>query len=801
MGGSETDDLLLLKFGDRLFGVQGTAAVFDDVLDVVLTASGADGAILRLAGDSGAFRRRRAYDRDPGGQGIEDPCAAVLAFVDAADGLPLLACLGDALAVDASLRDELARHGVRTVQAVALTAPSGESLGILAVFWQRPHRPAEAGASRFYGVARQVALVVERMLTVALCGEGGSRGISVIRPVLDVLARMVERGVLQLMRPDGIAFLLHDGAQYHYADGEPVDVGEVSLTFRQLDALAGPVRRGGGAVLASDVANDGRLAAELRAGPVAACLLVPLGEPETIAVLAVYCDRPRVFETIELAVLEALAEVAGLALRHAGTAGALQEQLAQRQGAAAALREREARLRRALAAGEVYAWEWRCSDDALIVSETCAGILGAPYGQVPATGSAWMERIHADDREHYRELREALTRVSGRQSLTYRYLRPDGSAIWLQEECRAEYGSDGRLRRVTGLTRDVSARRRVEELQRLLMREFDHRARNMLATIQAMISLTARTQTNIDQFVAAVQSRIQSMARAHELIAGSRWTGASLRAIVSDELDPYVAGRPGAASIAGVDEVLTPGATMAVAMAVHELTTNAAKYGALSVAEGRIDIELHRDAGGRLLIEWRESDGPKVMAPAHRGFGSLLIEGSIRAEVGGTAEIRYLPAGLSCTITIPPAHVVAREEAESVDRVADPGGDPADADPEHSLLVVEDPSAARFDTPGRLRSFGYRVMVAHSVDEAVRLAGSEPLAAAIVDINIGERDVFPVVDVLTARELPIAFMTGYRLMSLPTQYRSFPVLSRPLRRETVHRMLSRAAGAPPPPPD
>lgn len=797
MGGSETDDLLLLKFGDRLSGTQGVAGVLDDVLDVVSAATGADGAILRLAGMPGEFRRLRAHGRNPADPGAEDPCAAVLAFVDAAGELPLVACLGDEAAARAPACDELLRRGVRTVQAVALTAPSGESLGVLAIFWQRPHRPTEAGSSRFHGLARQAAAVVERMLTAALCGGRESRGTSVTRPVLDGVMRTVERGVLPLMRPDGIAFLLHDGAQYHYADGEPVDVSEVSITFRQLAGLAGPALRGGGAVLASDVANDDRFAAELRAGPVAACLLVPVGEPAPAAALAVYYVRPRAFHGAEVAVLEALAGIAGVALHHAGAAGALQAQLTQRHGVAAELREREARLRRALAAGEVYAWEWSCAEDALIVSETCAGILGTPYGHVPATGSAWMERIHPDDRESYRELRETLTRVSGRQSLTYRYLRPDGSVIWLQEECRAECGSDGRLRRVTGLTRDVTARRRVEELQRLLMREFDHRARNMLATIQAMISLTARTQTNIDQFVAAVQSRIQSMARAHELIAGSRWTGASLRDIVGDELDPYVAGRPHAASIAGVDEVLTPGATMAVAMAIHELTTNAAKYGALSVAEGRIDIELHRDAGGSLLIEWRESGGPRVMPPAHRGFGSLLIEGSIRAEVGGTAEIRYLPPGLTCTITIPPVHVVTREEAGSAERVAEPAGAGMEAGSERTILVMEDPSAGRFDTPGRLRAFGYRVMVAHSVDEAVRLAGSEPLTAAIVDINIGERDVFPVVDVLAARELPIAFMTGYQLMTLPTPYRSFPVLSRPLRRETVHRMLSRAADAAP----
>jgi two-component sensor histidine kinase len=628
------------------------------------------------------------------------------------------------------------------------------------------------------------------MLAAAVCSEPAGHGLSVARSSQDFLMATVDRGC-RSMHPDGIALLLEDGPQYHYSGGKPLGAQGTPLPCGQLKVLADLVSSSGEVVIASDVAADERIPGESRAGPIAAALLVPVGGPEPLAVLAVYLFRPRIFAASEIALIESLADMLGTALRHAGEANSLRERLEEECRVSAAARAAEERLRQALSAGEVYAWEWNCVDDTRVHSDSCVEVLKMPSGRLPTTGEAWLERIHPEDRERYLELLRTLTRVSGRQAITYRYLRADGGVVWLQEECRAELDGQGRLRRVVGLARDVTARRRVEELQRLLMREFDHRARNMLATIQAMISLTARTQSDIHQFVAAVQSRIRSMARAHELIAGSRWTGARLRDIVSDELAPYVEGRSDAASIIGADEMLTPGATMAVAMAIHELTTNAAKYGALSVAEGKIDIRFLRDPDGSLLIEWRESGGPRVSPPTHRGFGSLLIEGSIRAEVGGTAEVRYLPEGVRCTITIPSAHIVASQDAEHGDRVAEPGTDSGNG-ASGTILVVEDSSAAQFDTPRRLSSFGYRVLVAGSVDDAARLAAQEPLAGAIVDINIGEKDVFPVVDILAARDLPIAFMTGYALLNLPGQYRGIPVLTRPLRRETVHHALSRS---------
>jgi CheY-like chemotaxis protein len=236
---------------------------------------------------------------------------------------------------------------------------------------------------------------------------------------------------------------------------------------------------------------------------------------------------------------------------------------------------------------------------------------------------------------------------------------------------------------------------------------------------------------------------------------------------------------------------------MAVAMALHELVTNAAKYGALSTAEGHVRLQFRRDGEGALVLEWSESGGPEVVPPRRRGFGSLLIEGSMKTEVGGSAEVRYLRSGLVCVMTVPAAEVVSREEPPDA-ALAQAAGEGASA-PDSAgarILLVEDPAAGGLETRRRLEAFGYRVLgPAGTMGEAVRLADSADFEAAIIDINLGERDVFPVLDILVAHGVPIAFVTAYKLLRLPPRYRDCLVLTRPLGREAVRRMFEAGAGS------
>lgn len=798
-GGSDTEDLLLLKLGGRLLASNGLSILCEEILSAAIDATHADGGSLEVFdGDADIARWRTCRDRSAASSfpSLVDPrytsSVQHRAMLEQGRRIVVPDLLQSCEILDESQRTALMEVGAASLVATPIRSRSGKLLGIVTVCWSRPTQPLDCALHCMDVLARQGAGMFERMQPDATVAASEARlrllvDAGIEQP-FDSLMEVVRAAVRQLSQPDGVSVVLRDGGQFHYFEDKAIRTRWPGQRFPLLAHCAERVMRDGSAAVVSDVGADERIPAGRREPDfIRSLLLVPVGLPEPTAVIAAYWSYRHDPDPREIAILQALARATGMALHNIELLASLRRELAERRRAEAALRDSEERLRRALQAGEVFAYEWNCGDDIMIRSANCTEILGADCRPIDTTGRAWESHVHPDDRERFREAIAGLEHGGVRSAVTYRHVRRDGSVVWLQENSVGERGSDGRLLRVSGLVRDVTARKRVEELQQLLIREFDHRARNMLATIQAMISLTARTQTDVGEFVAAVQNRIRSMARAHALIAGSQWTGASVRDIIRDELDPYVAGRPGAASVSGEDEVLTPGATMALALALHELATNAAKYGALSVAEGHVHIELTRDADGALGIEWRETGGPDVIPPRRRGFGSLLIESSIRNEVGGSAEVRYLRTGLVCAITIPDSQIVAREPKRRAG--VKPDNPHENEAARRAILLVEDRGPVARETREALESFGYRVWSAYTVDEAVRVANSEPLAAAILDINLGEKDVFPVVDVLSTRNIPIAFVTGYQLLSLPPQYRHCPVLTRPLRGDSIRRMF------------
>lgn len=202
---------------------------------------------------------------------------------------------------------------------------------------------------------------------------------------------------------------------------------------------------------------------------------------------------------------------------------------------------------------------------------------------------------------------------------------------------------------------DVTARYESEQAQLLLMRELDHRIKNTLQVIQAVIRRTARAQTTIDGFERSLLGRVGAMSRAHELLAEGRWQGANVSTLVRQETQSFEVGS-NAIRASGPSLRLNPKAALSIALAIHELGTNASKYGALSSAQGVVDITWGVDRSGDepvLLIRWAESGGPEVTEPEHQGFGSMLIERSIAYELEGNARIEYHKEGLVCTVAIP----------------------------------------------------------------------------------------------------------------------------------------------------
>ena len=344
------------------------------------------------------------------------------------------------------------------------------------------------------------------------------------------------------------------------------------------------------------------------------------------------------------------------------------------------------------------------------------------------------------------------------------------------------------LRRIEAASRE---RAKAHERDKLLMAELDHRVKNTLANIQALVTQSSRSAESVTAFVEGLEKRIHSMAKAHSLLTQSRWEGVSVDGMLREELDAY-GPASGVVSLAGDDAVLTPKSALALSLALHELATNAAKYGAFSIPTGHVAVKWQvRDDGG-LGLSWTESGGPPVVPPTRRGFGSSLIERALTLETGGRATIDYRPGGVVCDIVLPRTSLV-----ELSDRpVAKPEplkiAIPQDAMPTMPrLLVVEDSYFLILTLENMCADLGWQIVgPASRLDEAMDMARTGTFDAALLDVNLDGEMSWEVADVLTARGIPFAFCTGYdQTDMLPDHLAGSLVLAKPYRLDDVERRL------------
>ena len=330
-----------------------------------------------------------------------------------------------------------------------------------------------------------------------------------------------------------------------------------------------------------------------------------------------------------------------------------------------ALRESEERLRIATSLAELGIFEWHMLDDQAVWENER---MFAIFGRHPEEGALGKREflstvLHPDDRPAFRQaistaLREDSTlQASGRIQRAH-----DGAWRIIDMAGRFESDAPHRLpRRLIGVVADVTERRIAEERQALLIRELHHRVKNTLATVQAIVGSTARTASSIESFYEAFVGRIMSLAHTHSVLTEDTWQTASLRNLLENELRPYGDGAPdgpGTKRIAldGPAVDLASEIAVPIGMAIHELTTNAAKHGALSTQEGRVAItwSVMEDAGGKTLhLEWSESDGPPVRPPTRQGFGSRLLQRVLTAQVRADIAASYPPEGFRLTMTAP----------------------------------------------------------------------------------------------------------------------------------------------------
>jgi PAS domain S-box-containing protein len=328
----------------------------------------------------------------------------------------------------------------------------------------------------------------------------------------------------------------------------------------------------------------------------------------------------------------------------------------ERKQADIALKESEIRLQEALQAGQVVAFTLDPSTGLSQRSANAPDILGfASHAGDNQRPGEFLRRVHPDDRARFAAQIKGLSAENPSYSASFRFIRSDGHEVWIEETGKAEFDSAGRYLRLKGLTRDITDRKRAEEQQALLIRELHHRVKNMLATVQAVMGSTARASTTIEEFQRAFTGRIMALARTHSSLAEDQWLAISVRNLLCNELDPYDDGSR-RVQLNGPSVDVPSTIAVPLGMAIHELTTNAAKYGALSVLGGSVSVSWALTGEGdrrELDVTWIERDGPTIEPPTRRGFGSQLLERVLTNQIGARATISFEPEGLQARVIVP----------------------------------------------------------------------------------------------------------------------------------------------------
>ncbi|MCF4126246.1 HWE histidine kinase domain-containing protein [Methylobacterium sp. SyP6R] len=335
---------------------------------------------------------------------------------------------------------------------------------------------------------------------------------------------------------------------------------------------------------------------------------------------------------------------------------ALEREIAQRTQA---LRQSEERLHFILKASRLGSWTLDLAEMRLRASANCKCNVGLEP-DAPFTYDDLIAAILPEDRERMQvAVRESIETRSD-YDIEYRVRTPAGEVRWLQARGQPFYDADGAPSSMAGVTLDVTERKRGEEHRALLAEELNHRVKNSMATIQSIANQTLTHATSLSEARTAFNARLQSLSAAHDVLTRESWEGATLAEIVEEALHPFRTGAGLRFRIAGPPVRLPPRLALAFVMALHELATNAVKYGALSNELGRVLLDWSVTGDGVLRLRWEETGGPPVSAPARRGFGSRMIERVLAAEIGGTAAVDYRPGGVVASVEAPLPEVVER---------------------------------------------------------------------------------------------------------------------------------------------
>jgi PAS domain S-box-containing protein len=467
------------------------------------------------------------------------------------------------------------------------------------------------------------------------------------------------------------------------------------------------------------------------------------------------------------------------------------------QQAYQAVRESEERLRFSLQAASAGAWEWDILSGKSTWSPENYALFDVEPGADNPSYADWEARIHPEDREAAnQQVRDVLEGREAEFRAEFRIVRRDGLVRWLAGFGKVERDADGAPLRMSGINIDITERKRDEEHIQLLMREVNHRSKNLLSLVQAIAHRTA--STGAQDFIQRFGERIQSLAAAQDLLVRHAWKAVPLEDLVCSQLSHFADLIGTRIVIAGPALSITPAASQAIGMALHELATNAAKYGALSNERGRVDIAWTVSANGvaepQLTMSWVEQGGPLVAKPQQRGFGSTVTSRMVEGSVGGEVSVDYARAGLVWRFSCPTENIVEGRLPSTV--IED--SRPCPAGGGRRVLVVEDEPLIAAEIAATLELAGFKIIgPTGSVRHALALMAGDGCDAAVLDVNLGQETSEPIARGLMSGGKPFVVVSGYASAQLPQVFRAAPLIGKPLSPAMLEAEVRRLVTAAP----
>ena len=457
-----------------------------------------------------------------------------------------------------------------------------------------------------------------------------------------------------------------------------------------------------------------------------------------------------------------------------------------------ALESSSAQLRRseqgrglALAAGKMGSWDWDVLADEWSWDEGQRRIFGISRADIVPDMASMRTAIHPDDREKLDKALADLTESASSFEFECQIRRPDSSERWCRIVGAAIFDEGGKLLRVSGVTTDITHQKQAEGKQALLAREVDHRAKNALAVVQAIVRLARRD--NVQDFIDGVEGRIKALAQTHELLSHARWEGADVLRLVLEELAPYQSDRNSRITAIGPSVIISPENAQALAIALHELATNAAKYGSLSCAAGRVNVSWYVFENA-LNLKWVETGGPAVTTPQTRGFGTKIITASLADPRRGAVAFDWRREGLVCELML---RMGRQKDWEGLPDESVADSMPRTSPPMSNILLVEDEVLVGILMQEMLQDMGYSVSdPCRTLKDSLSAAASGQFDGAVLDMNLGGESVYPVAELLAARNIPFAFVTGYAADTVDKRFSQIPVFQKPVTGEALAKIIA-----------